>query len=148
MKSHRLSPIFALLVAASFLAGCSSVTTRKVIDLTAFKHIYVVHRLTDDHHVDELFVRELQSRGHDASSGPLTMMPDNADAILTYADRWEWDFKSYLIELDIELRTAHTDKKLADGRYYQPTIKTKTPTEVIHDVLAPLFTEPSPKSRS
>lgn len=133
-----------LLCAAAFLTGCSSVSTRKVIDLAPFKHIYVVHRLTDDHHIDELFVHELQSRGHDASSGPLTMMPDNADAILTYEDRWAWDFKSYLIELDINLRTARTDKKLADGRYYQPTIKTKPPAEVIHELLASLMPAAGP----
>ncbi len=133
--------ILLLACAAALLAGCSSVSTRKVIDLAPFKHIFVVHRLTDDHHIDELFVRELQSRGHDASSGPLTMLPENADAILTYEDRWAWDFKNYLIELDIDVRTARTDKKLADGRYYQPSIKTKPPAEVIHELLASLMPE-------
>ena len=133
--------ILLLACAAALLAGCSSVSTRKVIDLAPFKHIFVVHRLTDDHHIDELFVRELQSRGHDASSGPLTMLPENADAILTYEYRWAWDFKNYLIELDIDVRTARTDKKLADGRYYQPSIKTKPPAEVIHELLASLMPE-------
>ena len=90
MKSIRLTALAALLGAASLLASCSSLDTRKVVDLTPFKHVYVVHRLTDDHHVDEMFVHELQLLGHDASSGPLTMLPDNADAILTYQDRWEW----------------------------------------------------------
>ena len=139
MKPTISTATFLLLLAALLLAGCSSISTRKVIDLAPFKHIYVVHRLTDDHHLDELFVRELQSRGHDASSGPITMLPDNADAILTYEDRWAWDFKSYLIELDIDLRTARTDKKLADGRYNQPTIKTKPPAEVIHELLVSLM---------
>ena len=145
MKTIRLTALASFLGAAALLAGCSSLDTRKVVDLTPFKHIYVVHRLTDDHHVDEMFVQELQRLGHDASSGPLTMLPDDADAILTYQDRWEWDFKSYLIELDLELHTARTDKKLADGRYYQPSPKTKAPTEVIHDLLAPLFAGPSAK---
>jgi len=148
MKPTRRTAILLFLSVAALFAGCSSVSTRQVTDLAPFKHIYVVHRLTDDHHIDELFVRELQSRGHDASSGPLTMMPENADAVLTYEDRWEWDFHSYLIELDIELHTARTDKKLADGRYYQPTIKTKAPAEVIHDMLAPLFATQSPKHGS
>jgi len=122
MKPTISTATFLLLLAALLLAGCSSISTRKVIDLAPFKHIYVVHRLTDDHHLDELFVRELQSRGHDA-----------------YEDRWAWDFKSYLIELDIDLRTARTDKKLADGRYNQPTIKTKPPAEVIHELLVSLM---------
>jgi len=131
-----------LLSAFSFvvlLAGCSSVNTRAVIDLAPFKHIFVVHRLSDDHHIDELFAAELQRLGHDASSGPLTLLPENADAILTYEDRWEWDFKTYLIELNLELRTARTDKKLADGRYYAASPKSRTPTEVVRELLASLF---------
>ena len=127
------------LLGLAFLAGCSSVNTRAVIDLAPFQHIYVVHRLTDDHHIDELLVHELQQRGHSASSGPLTLLPENADAILTYDDRWEWDFKSYLIELTFELRTARTEKKLADGRFYQPTPKAKPPAEVVHELLGSLF---------
>ncbi len=121
------------------LAGCSSVNTRTVVDLTPFQHIYVVHRLTDDHHIDELLVHELQQRGHRASSGPLTLLPENADAVLTYDDRWEWDFKTYLIELTFEMHTARTEKKLADGRFYQPTPKAKPPAEVVHELLGSLF---------
>lgn len=135
MKLFLLSALSLL----ALLAGCSSLNTRSVVDLAPFKHIYVVHRLTDDHHIDEMLVRELQQLGHEASSGPLTLLPDNADAILTYEDRWEWDFKSYLIELTVELHTARTEKKLADGRYYQPTPKTIPPPAVVRELLTSLF---------
>ncbi|MEY2880944.1 MAG: hypothetical protein RLZZ15_3324 [Verrucomicrobiota bacterium] len=128
------------LVVASFLAGCATVkSTRKVVDLAPFKHIFVVHRLVDDHHVDQLIVAELKRLGHDASAGPLTMMPDKADAVLTYEDRWEWDFKTYLIEFNFEIFTARTKKKLADGRYYAPSPKSRPPAAIIHDALAPLY---------
>src|SRR5437773_2641786 len=120
---NRLLPLATALVA--LVAGCSSVNTRSVVDLAAFKHIYIVHRLTDDKRIDDLLVHELQRLGHEASSGPLTLLPENASAVLTYDDRWEWDFKSYLIELKLGLHTARTEKKLADGRYYQPTPKAK-----------------------
>ncbi len=133
----HLLPLAAALIA--LLAGCSSVNSRAVIDLAPFQHIYVVHKLTDDHHLDELFVAELKRLGHDASCGPLTLLPENADAILTYEDRWEWDFKSYLIELAFELHTARTEKKLADGRFYQPTPKPKPPAEAVHELLASAF---------
>jgi hypothetical protein len=139
--AHHPSMKFFLLSAftlAALFAGCSSVNTRSVIDLKDFKHIYVLHRLTDDHHIDEMFVRELQRLGHDASSGPLTLLPENADAILTYEDRWEWDFKTYLIELNVELHTARTEKKLADGRYYAASPKSRAPDEVVHELLASL----------
>ena len=121
------------------LAGCASVSTRKVIDLAPFKHIYVEHRLTDDRHLDEMIVQELTRLGYVASRGPLTLLPDNADAVLTYEDRWEWDFKTYLIELNVALRTARTGKKLADGHYYQPTPNSKPPAEVVRKILTPLF---------
>lgn len=144
-RSHRpaslsLFLIFALLCGALLgWAGCASVETRKTLDLSPFKRIYVEHRLTDDRRIDEQIVQELQRLGYEASCGHLTMMPDKMDAILTYEDRWEWDFKTYLIELTVTVRTAHTSKKLADGRYYQPTPRAKPASEVIRDVLTPLF---------
>jgi hypothetical protein len=128
-----------LLVLVAVLAGCSSLHTRAVVDLAPFKRIYVIHRLTDDHHIDDLLVRELQQLGHEASSGPHTLLPENADAVLTYEDRWEWDFKTYLIELNVELRTARTEKKLADGHSLQQTPRSKQPPEVVRDLLTSLF---------
>ena len=133
------SLLLLALLAVATSAGCSSMNTRSVIDLASFKHIYVVHRLTDDHHIDEMIVSELQRFGHDASSGPLTMMPENADAALTYEDRWEWDFKTYLIELNVEVHTARTEKKLADGHYLQQTPRSKPSSEVVHELIASLL---------
>jgi hypothetical protein len=135
MKSILLSALSFV----ALLAGCSSLNTRAVTDLAPFKHIYVVHRLTDDRHIDDLLAQELQRLGHDASCGPLTMLPENADAVLTYVDRWDGDFKTHLVDLDVELRTARSDKKLAEGSYLQPTPKPKPPAEVVHDLLVSLF---------
>lgn len=130
---------FLLLASALLLAGCGSVETRKVMSLSSFKHIYVERSLTDDRHLDETIVKELNRLGYEASRGALTMLPDNADAILTYEHRWEWDFKTYLIELRVAVRTARTNKKLADGSFYQPTPNSKSPAEVVSRVLTPLF---------
>lgn len=136
---HRvLGPLLAI---AALLAidGCASVETRKVGDLSSFKHIFVEHRLTDDRHLDEMLVQELNKLGYSASCGPLTMLPDNANAVLSYEDRWEWDFKTYLIELKVTVHTARTNKKLAEGSYYQPTPNSKPPAEVVNRVLVPIF---------
>jgi hypothetical protein len=121
------------------LAGCVSQQTRKVIDLAPFKRIHVIQRLGDDRRLNTLFVAELQRHGHEATTGPRTMLPENADAVLTYSDRWEWDFKNYLIELNFELHTARTNKKLADGRYFQPTPRPSPPEQVIADLVKSLF---------
>lgn len=135
MKSFLLSACVLL----ALLSGCSSISSRSVVDLGKFKHVYVQHRLTDDHRIDQLIVQELQRRGYDASSGPLTMLPENAEVLLTYEDRWEWDFKTYLIELTVELNTARTEKKLAEGRYYAPSPKSHPPEAVVRDLLQSVF---------
>lgn len=128
-----------LLLLLGLFTGCTSASTRQVVSLDAFRRIYVEQRQSDNNRVDLLLVAELQRLGRTASSGPMTMMPEDTDAVLTYNDRWEWDFKTYLIELTIELHTAKTRKKLADGRYHQPTLKTKPAPAVVSELLGPLF---------
>ena len=135
--------VLPLLFVLGSLAGCSSVSTRQVVPLDDFHHIFVEQRLADNNHVDKLLVAELQRLGRVVSSGPRTMMPEDADAVLTYTDRWEWDFKTYLIELTIEVHTARTRRKLAEGRYHQPSLRTKAPAEVVQEILAPLFQRPA-----
>jgi len=137
----NLRPAFrgGLVIFLTLLAGCSSVTSRKVIALDSFQRIYVERRLNENHRLDEVFVAELRRLGREASSGPLTMMPEKTDAILTYDARWEWDFQTYLIELNLELHTTHAHKKLADANYHHPTIKARPPDEVIREMLRRLF---------
>jgi len=130
----------AVVLSLLLLTGCvSSVSARKVVSLDSFRRIYVERRLNENNQLDQLFVAELRRLGREASSGPMTMMPENTDAVLTYDARWQWDFRTYLIELSLELHTVHPRKKLADARYHQPSIKTKPPEEVIREVLDRLF---------
>jgi hypothetical protein len=125
------------------LTGCmSSVSARKAVPLDRFQRIYVERRLNENNHLDELFVAELRRLGREASSGPLTMLPEKTDAVLTYDARWQWDFKTYVIELNLELHTVHPRKKLADARYHQPTIKTKSPETIIRELLVKLLGQP------
>jgi hypothetical protein len=129
-----------MLPASLLLAGCgTTATARKVVPLESYQHIYVEEPANENHHVDEFLAAELRKMGRDASSGPLTMMPDNTDAVLTYRTNWSWDFRNYLLELDVELFTARTHKKLADARYYQPTPRAKPPESVAHAVVTKLF---------
>ena len=131
---------FFLLLALVFsVAGCASVSTRKVIALDEFRHIYVEKRLNDNHRIDELLVDALRQLGRDASSGPRTMMPENTDAVLTYDERWAWDFHDYLIEFTVELRTVRGNKKVADGRYYQPSVTTKSPAAIVQELIPRVF---------
>ena len=130
------------IIALVALTGCSSISTRKVVPLDRYQRIFVERRRNENNHLDEHFVVELRRLGREASSGPMTMMPQNTDAVLSYDARWEWDFKTYLIELTFELHTVYPRKKLADARYHQPSIMTKQPPLVIRELLLALLTKP------
>lgn len=134
-----LFPLWALLVIATLLAGCSSVSARKVIALDGFQHVFVEERLNDNQRLHDIFVAELRRTGRQASSGPMTMMPDDAEAILTYDARWQWDFKTYLIELTVELHAVRGHKKLADARYHQPTPRPKPPADAVREIVREMF---------
>jgi hypothetical protein len=134
----RSALLFGLV--ALLFAGCSSLDTHRDSDLGSLHQIYVVHSLTDNHHIDEAIVADLKARGYEVSSGPLTMLPEKGvDAIVTYEDRWAWDFNNYLIELHIEIHANFTNKELARGSYHQASALTKSPPEVVHTILDPLF---------
>lgn len=132
--------LFTALV-LSFLAGCASVTAHKnpAVDLAKFKRYYVEHRLTDDRKLDEQIVADLRRRGLEATCGPITMMPENAEILVTYEDRWTWDFHNYLIDLSINLRDVRKEKLVALGHFRQPGPFSKEPAEMIAKVLDSIY---------
>ena len=136
MKAIFLSLAFLVLC-----AGCTSVSVRKAphVDLAKYQRIFVLQPFNENHHIDEFLVDELNRAGKTASSGPLTMMPEETDAVLAYDTRWTWDFTTYLIEIDVSLRTAHTNKPIAQARYYQPSARPKKPEAVVHEIVQRLF---------
>ena len=138
--AFRSVPIISLLIAALLFTGCSTaLSTRKATDLARFKRIYVESRLSDNNRIDEKIATELRTLGADASFGVPTMLPEGVDAIVSYEDRWQWDFKDYMIEIKIDLREARSNKPVATGSYYQASLKTKSSEEVIRLILTPLF---------
>ena len=134
-----MKALFVLLLGAMLLAGCSSLSTHREKDLGGIKRIYVEHLLTDNYRTDYAIVAELKRLGYDASCGPRTMMPDGVDAVITYQQRSAWDFKSYLIELNVQLKETFTGNILAASRFYQPSVRTKSPEEAVHKVITSLI---------
>lgn len=131
----------ALLFLLGLLAGCSTVDVRteSVSDLRGFHHIFVRSASNDSNGLDQVIVRELQGLGYDASAGPRTMMPDNADLVIDYEGRWDWDFRTYLFSLTYTVRNARTDVKLGGGSVTHPGVTSKSPEELVHVALRPLF---------
>lgn len=127
--------LFAL--ATTLFAGCSSLSSQQnpAVDFAKFKSYYVEHRLTDNHGIGQMIVNDLRKRGLAASSGHLTMIPEKVDVIIAYDDRWTWDFKSYLIELNVIARNARTNKMIATATYRHPGPLSKDPEVMIAKIL-------------
>jgi hypothetical protein len=132
-----------LLAVAGLLAltACSQVIVRTSpqADFAGIKHPYVVHLLSDARGIDRAIANELRARGYAASFGARTEMPDDADVVVLYQDHWTTDFTTYMIGIDIQVRTARTDKPLAITSYFKPSITGDTPADVIDVILKKIF---------
>jgi hypothetical protein len=139
----KIAPSLAVL-AGLLAAGCTTESTHILpnADLHQYKTAFVVHLLTDGHQTDELIAQDLRNRGFTASAGPMTMMPDGTQLLVEYRDDWAWDFKNYMIGIDIQIKDAKTDKVLATGNINKPAmVMGETPEELIHNDLSALFKE-------
>jgi len=123
-------------------AGCGHITARALpnANLSGHRHIFVEHRLPDSYGVADEIARQLRVMGYDASAGALTMMPGDTELIVSYEDMWTWDFNNYMIEIDMQVRSARGDRVLAVGHYFRPSmVFGHPPSDMIHELLVKLF---------
>jgi hypothetical protein len=132
----------ALVALAVVLGGCSHMSTRSLpkADIGNYKHVWVEQRLADNFGIAEEMARQLREMGYDSSAGALTMMPSETELIVSYEDMWTWDFNTYMIEIDMQVRSARTEKILAVGHYNRPSmVFGRPPASMIHELLVKLF---------
>jgi len=129
------------------LVGCASnnTVTEATTDLRPNKHLYVQSSQNDSNHLDQLIANELLRLGYDASAGVRTMMPDNTQLFITYESQWNWDFHTYLIQLDVTVRDVRTEKQAGHGKTFHSGLTNKSPEEMVAEVLKPLFGPKQPK---
>jgi hypothetical protein len=140
--SKRFKMALIALAGAAVLAGCTHMSTRTLpkADIGKYKRVWVEQRLADNYGIAEEIARQLREMGYDSSAGALTMMPGETELIVSYEDLWTWDFNTYMIEIDMQVRSAKTDKILAVGHYNRPSMVFGRPPEsMIHDLLERLF---------
>ncbi|HTJ79125.1 MAG TPA: hypothetical protein VL357_09025 [Rariglobus sp.] len=110
-----------LFILILLLSGCSAVSTRVDKDrhFAGVRHFFVLSNLNDNHGIDDSIVRALQARGFEAEAGPFTMMPDAAQVLITYEDRWAWDFSNHMVHLQIAAQDPQAVHPYATAVYHK-----------------------------
>lgn len=141
----------SLLVAtlAVLLAGCTSFDAQVEPgrDLQLYQRFFVQSNLDDNQAIGAMLVRALQARGREAELGPLTMLPPSAQALVTFQDRWTWDFKNHMVALRIVILDARSRQPIAVASFTGPTALTVDAPEVVERLVDDLFAAPAAAAR-
>lgn len=87
----------------------------------------------EDGSTQKLIVEKFRARGFAVTTDP---EPNpQADAIVTFKDKWMWDLSMYLLELTITVREPKTDFPLATGNSYHTSLTRKSPKEMVDEVV-------------
>lgn len=129
--------------ACALFAGCTSTRTQvleKGRNLEEVRRFFVLRNLKDNHGIDVRIVRALQTRGFEAESGPITLLPDSAQVVLLYEDRWTWDFSDHMVYLKISARDPQAVFPYLSASYHKQVAFTTRVDEVVDDVVGKLLT--------
>jgi hypothetical protein len=133
--------VIALAVIGALFAGCATYTAHvePSTELTAYKRLWVKSNLDDNHSIDRVLVEVLRSRGFETQFGPLTMMPRETQAIVSFRDRWTWDFKNHMTALEVMVQDVRSEKQVAAATFVGPASLTVSPRDVVerlvHDLV-------------
>ncbi len=107
--------VVALLFLGLLLGGCASFDAQVEHgrSLTGVQRFFIVSNSSDNHALDHHLAEALKARGCTAGIGPLTMMPDHTQAVVTYESNWSWDFGEHLAFLKITVRDPQSQQSFA-----------------------------------
>lgn len=118
MKSllSRLSLILGL---GLLLGGCASLDSslESGRSLKKVQRFFIVSNHNDNRALDQQIATALKAHGRTAEVGPLTMMPDDTQAVVGYADSWAWDFGEHLVFLKISVRDPSKEQYYASTTF-------------------------------
>jgi hypothetical protein len=128
----------SLVILCCVLAGC--VTNRQGQQMPSEiyqSEFYVERQPKDERNLAENISNILRARGFNALYGEQGQAPYNADYIVSYIDRWNWDMRMYLLSLRIEVRDRSTNQIVAYGESFQTSLAAmgKTHDDVINIAL-------------
>lgn len=134
--------VLALLGVASGVMGCSSVQVNRApnFEVQRVQTVFVERLLSDQHGVFRLIEAELVRRGYAVSAGFPVQMPERGiDVVVSYQDRWAWDFRDHMVELAVTVRDPRTQRMLATSRWFRPGLTSRAPETMVRGVIGELF---------
>lgn len=137
----RFATLLAAAVLAFSFAGCASYDARveRGQDLGDYQRFFIQDNLDDNQGVATMITRSIQARGREAEQGPLTMLPRSAQALVTFQDRWTWDFKNHMVALRIVIQDAKSRRVLASASFTGPASLTVDAPDVVERLINDLF---------
>lgn len=142
MRRLGLGCFLAVCLSLALLSGCANRASAKVdpsANLGAMKTIHVVKIPEETAGINTLIADDLRSRGYTVSTS--TEKVSNADAIVTYVDKWMWDITMYLLELTVTIREPQTEFPLATGNSLHGSLTRLSPPEMVNEVMNNIFKE-------
>jgi hypothetical protein len=135
--------VLGAFVAIWLMSGCAvnraTASLTPGADMSRVKSFYVVTQPEDKNGVDKLIQERLIKMGYSATIGPDKPGSYQADALVTYKDKWMWDITMYMIELTITLRNPGNNFPLATGNSFHTSMTRKSPEEMVQEVLTNIF---------
>jgi hypothetical protein len=121
--------------------GCASVDSS--VDsgrsLQSVQRYFILSNPNDNRAIDHQIAMALKARGGTAETGPLTMMPDDTQAVITYQDHWAWDFGEYLDHLSINVSDPPSGPPYARASYSIKVPGTEKSIETVNRLVAALL---------
>ena len=102
--------------------------------LAGLQRYFVVTNTNDNHGLDQQIASAFKARGVEVDAGPLTMMPDKNQVVVSYRDNWSWDFGDHLVFLAISVRETRSEQTFATVTF-NATVPLKKPVPQIIDEL-------------
>ena len=135
-------PLFALLL----LAGCAAydLQVARGPGLAGVTRFFIVGNANDSRGLDHRLVAALRARGFKAETGPRTMMPEDTQAIVTYQDRWAWDFGERLVYLHVSLNAVSPPRPLASATFSAKIPGRNSPAEIADERVGRLVADVKP----
>lgn len=134
---NRRAGTTVLLLLGLWTGGCSSFDTQMESgpSLAGLQRFSIVSNLNDNHALDHHIAEALKARGFTAEVGPLTMMPENAQAVITFEDHWSWDFGEHLAFLKIAVRNPPSPQSFATVTFSARVPLRQTTPEIVGQLL-------------